>query len=35
MKTIVIVLKVKYKQDRNAKVLVVKQVVNYVCAQSR
>lgn len=35
MKTIIIVLKEEYKQDRNAKVLVIKEVVNYVCAKSR
>lgn len=35
MKTIIIVLKEEYKQDRNAQVLVIKEVVNYNCAQSR
>lgn len=35
MKTIIVVLKEEYKQDRNAQVLVIKEVLNYVCAQSR
>lgn len=35
MKTIIIVLKEEYKQDRNAQVLVIKEVFNYVCAKSR